>query len=150
MTSHSRTTISATRAAFDGEAAAGFGVGDAAPVGVDCDRAVADARIAAVSESLDFLKDHTLAVYSANWCPDCQRLDRWMQEKNVPHQDVNIDRVDGAADRLELETGKQAVPFILVDGKAWVRGYHAEERTRFSESKLLAELRAAVGAGVRS
>ena len=95
--------------------------------------------------SLDFLKDHTLAVYSATWCPDCQRLDRWMKEHQVPHEDVNIDGVDGAADKLEAETGKQAIPFILVDGRTWVRGYHAEERTRFSESKLLAELRAAVG-----
>jgi len=102
-----------------------------------------------VSESFDFLKDHTLAVYSATWCPDCQRLDRWMQEKNLPHQDVNIDRVDGAAEKLEQETGKQAIPFILVDGKTWVRGYHAEERSRFSESKLVAELRAAVGDGLR-
>lgn len=103
-----------------------------------------------MSESLDFLKDHTLAVYSANWCPDCQRLDRWMQEKNLPHQDVNIDRDEAAAEKLEQETGKQAIPFILVDGTTWVRGYHAEERSRFSESKLVAELRAAVGGGVRS
>ena len=106
-------------------------------------------RIAAMSESLDFLKDHTLAVYSATWCPDCQRLDRWLSERKVAHESVNIDRVDGAADKLEQETGKQAIPFILVDGKTWVRGYHAEERSRFSESKLVADLRAAVSGGVR-
>ena len=103
-----------------------------------------------MNESLAFLKDHTLAVYSANWCPDCQRLERWMTEKDLPHQDVNIDRDAGAAEKLEQETGKQAIPFILVDGTTWVRGYHAEERSRFSESKLVAELRAAVENRVRS
>jgi glutaredoxin len=96
----------------------------------------------------DFLKDHTLAVYSAAWCPDCERLDRWMQAQNVPHQTVLIDQDDAAADKLEQETGKQAIPFILVDGKKWVRGYHSEERSRFSEAKLLTELRAAVGARI--
>ena len=98
-----------------------------------------------MTANLDFLSNHTLAVYSATWCPDCQRLDRWMKDHRVPHEDVNIDKVEGAADKLEAETGKQAIPFILVDGKTWVRGYHAEERSRFSETKLLAELRAAVG-----
>ena len=97
-----------------------------------------------MTATLDFLKSHTLAVYSATWCPDCRRLEDWMREKQVPHEDVNIDKVDGAADKLEQETGKQAIPFILVDGRKWVRGYHAEERGRFSEAKLLAELREAV------
>jgi glutaredoxin len=140
MTSQSRTTTLA-------DCAGALDVGRT--VSLNCDRAGADARIATVTESFDFLNDHTLAVYSANWCPDCQRLDHWMKEKSLPHQEVNIDRVDGAAEKLEQETGKQAVPFILVDGRTWVRGYHAEERSRFSEAKLVAELRAAVGGGIR-
>jgi glutaredoxin len=101
-----------------------------------------------MTEPLDFLKDHTLAVYSANWCPDCQRLERWMKEKTVAHTQIHIDEDNGAAEKLEEETGKQAIPFILVDGKKWVRGYHSEERSRFNEAKLVAELRDAVGAKV--
>lgn len=95
---------------------------------------------------LDFLVDHRLDVYAASGCPDCARLERWMAERRVPHENVWIDRDEGAAEKLERETGKQAVPFILVDGRAWVRGYHREERSRFSEAKLVAELREAVGA----
>lgn len=131
MTSQSRTTISVGAAAVGGS--------------VFCGAAGADVRIAAMTEALDFLKDHTLAVYSATWCPDCQRLDRWLEDKKVPHRTVRIDEEEGAAEKLEQETGKQAIPFILVDGKTWVRGYHSEERSRFSESKLLAELRQAAG-----
>ena len=90
---------------------------------------------------LAFLAQHKLEVYSSHGCPDCSRLDRWMKDNSVAHAKVYIDEVDGAADKLENETGKQAVPFILVDGKRWVRGYHKEERSRFNEAKLIEELK---------
>lgn len=67
-----------------------------------------------------------------------------MNSRKVPHELVLIDQQPDAAEKLENETGKQAVPFILVDDKTWVRGYHNEERSRFSEAKLLLELRQAV------
>ena len=98
-----------------------------------------------MNSNLDFLKGHSLAVYSAAWCPDCRRLATWLREARVPHQEVLIDQDEIAAEKLEQETGKQAIPFILVDGRKWVRGYHSEERSRFSEEKLVAELRAALG-----
>jgi len=94
--------------------------------------------------SLELLRGHKLSVYSSHGCPDCSRLDLWMKERAVEHVKVYIDDVPGAADKLENETGKQAVPFILVDEKTWVRGYHKEIRGRFDEALLLAELGAAV------
>lgn len=93
---------------------------------------------------LDFLRGHTVAVYSSHGCPDCSRLDRWMGQTGFPHEKVYIDDVAGAAEKLESETGKQAVPFLLVDGRAWVRGYHKELRGRFDEAVFLDELRAVV------
>lgn len=98
-----------------------------------------------MSASLDFLNDRKLTVYSSSGCPDCARLERWMLANKVAHEQVLIDRDDGAAGKLERETGKQAVPFILVDEKTWVRGYHREERARFSEATLLDELSQAIG-----
>lgn len=98
-----------------------------------------------MSSELAFLDGHDLAVFSSHTCPDCTRLDRWMQTKNVRHRKVYIDDDPSAAEKLESETGKQAVPFILVDGRTWVRGYHKEERSRLSEAVLLSELRGAIG-----
>ncbi|MFN0008333.1 MAG: glutaredoxin family protein [Planctomycetota bacterium] len=98
-----------------------------------------------MNASIDFLNGHTLTVYSATWCPDCTRLEQWMASRKVPHENVMIDQRPEAAEKLESETGKQAVPFILVNGRTWVRGYHKEERSRFSEAKLLEELKQAVG-----
>jgi len=98
-----------------------------------------------MNASVDFLKGHTLTVYSSTWCPDCHRLEQWMKSRKVAFERVLIDQRPEAAEKLEEETGKQAVPFILVDDKTWVRGYHREERSNFSEAKLLAELQLALG-----
>ncbi len=81
-----------------------------------------------------------LQVYSAAWCPDCRRLDAWLKEHAVPHAKVDIESIEGAAERLEAETGKRAIPFILVNGKAWVRGYHKELPQRLDSALLIREL----------
>ena len=91
-----------------------------------------------------FLVGHELAVYSTTWCPDCTRLKRWLASTDIKTRDVNIDDVDGAAEKLEAETGKRAIPFVLVDGVHWVRGYHKESRQRFDPALFLAELRKAI------
>lgn len=88
-----------------------------------------------------------LQVFSASWCPDCRRLERWLQAEAVCHREVNIETVLGAAERLEAETGKRAIPFILVDGVRWVRGYHRELAQRFDPETLVRELLGEEGAG---
>lgn len=84
-----------------------------------------------------------LQVYSAEWCPDCRRLERWLAETGVAHAKVDIEHAEGAAEKLELETGKRAIPFILVNGSRWVRGYHKELPQRFDPALLVQELLAA-------
>jgi glutaredoxin len=96
-----------------------------------------------------FLAGHDLAVYSATWCPDCTRLKRWLATTRIATRDVNIDEVEGAAAKLEEETGKRAIPYVLVDGKRWVRGYHKEHKARFDPALFLEELRAATGPDAR-
>jgi glutaredoxin len=86
-----------------------------------------------------------LQVYTAEWCPDCRRLSRWLLENEVPHRRVDLERDPEAAGRLERETGKRAIPFILVNGRHWVRGYHKELSSRFDPELLLQELLAAAG-----
>ena len=81
-----------------------------------------------------------LQVYTAPWCPDCRTLDRWLAANDIAHSKVDIEAVEGAAERLERETGKRAIPFILVDDRRWVRGYHRELPGRFSPDLLVKEL----------
>lgn len=96
--------------------------------------------------TLDFLEGHDLLVYSTEWCPDCSRLKRVLDQSGVRYRELSIDDDAAAAEKLERETGKRGVPYILVDGKRWVRGYHKELPGRFQHDVLWTELRAAVGA----
>ena len=86
-----------------------------------------------------------LQVYSATWCGDCRRLERWLAENRVAYTKVDIEHADGAAERLERETGKRAIPFILVNGLRWVRGYHRELPSRFDPGLMVQELLDASG-----
>lgn len=81
-----------------------------------------------------------LEVYTAAWCPDCRRLDAWLAGNGIPHTKVDLEAVPGAAEKLEAETGKRAIPFIRVEGGRWVRGYHREHPQRFDADLLVEEL----------
>ena len=89
---------------------------------------------------IEDLKGVDLEVYSAAWCPDCRRLDAWLADHGVAHHKVDIETVPGAAEKLEAETGKRAIPFVLVNGRRWVRGYHRELPQRLDGALLVAEL----------
>ncbi|MCC7012455.1 MAG: glutaredoxin family protein [Planctomycetes bacterium] len=93
---------------------------------------------------LEFLAGHKIEVFTATWCPDCRRLDRFLAESRVPHSQVDIDSVAGAADELESQTGKRGVPYLRIDGTRWVRGYHKELPTRFDPKLFVVELEAAI------
>jgi glutaredoxin 3 len=90
------------------------------------------------------LAGHDLAVYSAEWCPDCTRLKALLSRERIAHRLVDVEADSAAADRLVRETGKRAIPFILVDGGVWVRGYHKELPERLNPGLLLKELALAI------
>ena len=81
-----------------------------------------------------------LDVYSADWCPDCKRLERYFSDIGVSYNKIDIEHVEGAAMKLESETGKKAIPFIYVNNKSWIRGYHKELPQRFDPKILWNEL----------
>jgi len=93
---------------------------------------------------VSFLEGHDLAVYSSDWCADCRRLKRLLDASGIVYREVDIEADPGAAEKLEAETGKRAIPFLLVDGYTWVRGYHTELTSRLDPSRLFDELRGAL------
>jgi mycoredoxin len=61
-------------------------------------------------------------VYSAVWCRDCREAKRFLEEHQIPYQEVDIERVPGAAEELMRHVGKRAIPQFVIDGK-WVQPY---------------------------
>jgi glutaredoxin len=63
-------------------------------------------------------------------------LDRF----GIEYDTVNIARQEGAAEKLESETGKRGVPYVLVNGSKWVRGYHLDQPGRLNVDVFASEL----------
>jgi len=63
-----------------------------------------------------------LIVYSARLCSDCQALKQWMDSKNIKYITRDIRESKQYSHELITATGKEGVPFLLVNGE-WVRGY---------------------------
>src|SRR6201992_3596992 len=63
-----------------------------------------------------------LIVYSADWCRDCREAKRFLAKHEIPYQEIDIERVPGAADEVIAKTGKRGIPQFVIDGK-WVQPY---------------------------
>ncbi len=63
-----------------------------------------------------------LLVYSADWCRDCREAKRFLTQHSIPFEEINIEKVPGAAEAVIAATGKRAIPQFVLDGK-WVQPY---------------------------
>ena len=70
------------------------------------------------------LAEHELVVYSTTWCVDCRRLKQHLDEHGLAYSEIDIDQDADAAERLQKATGRTAIPFVEVDGKCMIRGWH--------------------------
>jgi glutaredoxin-like protein NrdH len=63
-----------------------------------------------------------ILFYSAPLCGDCQHLKQFMDAREIPYTVRDIKANPEYARELEERTGKQGVPFLVIDGE-WKRGY---------------------------
>lgn len=57
------------------------------------------------SQALESLPKGDIVLYCTAWCPDCRRARRWLEERNLPYTELDIDRLPAASERLKMWTG---------------------------------------------
>ncbi len=63
-----------------------------------------------------------LLVYTASWCRDCREAKRFLTTHNIPFQEIDIERTPGAAEEVQANVGKRAIPQFVLDGR-WIQPY---------------------------
>jgi glutaredoxin-like protein len=69
-----------------------------------------------------------ITVYGADWCPDCRRAKRILDERQAPYRWVDIDR-DRAGEKFVIQTnrGNRSIPTIVFgDGSILVEPSNPE------------------------
>jgi mycoredoxin len=75
-----------------------------------------------------------IKMYTTTWCGDCRRAKRFLGERGLAYEEVNIEEQEGAAERvMSLNGGKRKVPTFEVGGRAF-------SLSPFDERRLAAEL----------
>ena len=67
-----------------------------------------------------------LTVYTAAWCRDCREAKRFLAKHSIPYTEVDIEQTPGAAELVQANVGKKAIPQFVIDGK-WVQPYRPGE-----------------------
>ena len=61
-------------------------------------------------------------VYTTSWCLPCANAKRFLNEKNIEFEEINIETEGMSREDLEKITGGRKVPQIVVDDKS-IGGY---------------------------
>jgi mycoredoxin len=61
-----------------------------------------------------------ITVYTTSWCGDCRRAKAFLQARNVPFDEINIEDTEGAAEFVaSANNGKRKVPTFEVGGRTF-------------------------------
>lgn len=58
-----------------------------------------------------------LTVYSADWCPDCHAAKRFLDERGIKYNLVDIEENPDAVDIIIAARGKRALPTLEYKGR---------------------------------
>ena len=84
-------------------------------------------------ESLEVRK--SVIAYTTDWCPDCIRSKRVLQQAGIKFIEIDIESVDGAEEEMRARNGGSGkVPTILIDDIVLIEPTDNELRRALSES----------------
>jgi glutaredoxin len=74
----------------------------------------------AAGRGLSGISTSRLLVYSSDWCPDCRRAKRVLEEAETSFEEINIDQNPQAeAMVLERSGGRRVVPTLRFGDRLW-------------------------------
>ena len=57
-----------------------------------------------------------ILIYGADWCGDCRRAKRFMDEHNIPYQWIDVqDDAEATELVMKLNDGKRIIPTIIFE-----------------------------------
>lgn len=60
----------------------------------------------------------TIRMYYTTWCPDCWHAKRFLDERGIAYETINVDeQPEAAALIIEKNNGKRKVPTFEVEGR---------------------------------
>mgnify|MGYP001967833860 CR=1 FL=1 len=63
-----------------------------------------------------------IKIYSTNWCPSCNWAKKFLDDKNIKYEEINIEEINMSRKDLQSLTGGSTVPQIVIKGKS-IGGY---------------------------
>ncbi len=63
-----------------------------------------------------------VTLYSADWCPYCQRAKKLLENKGIDFEEINVDRHPGKREEISAKTGHKTIPMVFVNDK-FLGGY---------------------------
>ena len=82
------------------------------------------------------MSESRITMYGADWCGDCRRSKRYLDEHNVAYAYIDVEADLSAADKVvEINGGAKSIPVIVFDD-----GTHLTEPSDIALETKLEEL----------
>ncbi len=80
------------------------------------------------------MSDSNITVYGSDWCWDCRRTRKFLDQHHIPYQWVNIDHSkEGEAYVLKVNQGMRSVPtMVFPDGSILVEPSNSQLATKLN------------------
>lgn len=73
----------------------------------------------------------TIKMYTTRWCGDCRHAKRFLDERGVAYEEIDVEATEGAAEYvMSVNDGRRKVPTFEVDGRVFSLSPYDERRLK--------------------
>ncbi|MEO8788334.1 MAG: FAD-dependent oxidoreductase [Chitinophagaceae bacterium] len=73
-----------------------------------------------LAQQLGINKQGRIKMFGADWCPDCRRAKRFLQDNQINFEFIDVENVDTASEYvMNVNNGKRIIPTILFNDKPY-------------------------------